>query len=288
MIKPPFPEWLIADPTVLTPDSSPDGKWHLFAHGILGIYHYSSFDGIHWKRISGVVSWLSLRPFIYFEKKKYYLVYEKINSPFHFPHYNSHLELVSSDDLIHWSRPVTILEPSHPWHRTKNKIGNVGNPSLVKVRGEYRLYYSSGLIEFPDTFFCEPAFQGLATSEKITGPYHLQKKPLIRKNSSSTNLISATRIVSTPKGFLGLYTLFHTNPLSKISTSSLHFSHSADGLKWTMDKKPIITPGQSWKRTHVYIGSLVKKFNGEWRIYYNARKSHSFFGQEAIGLAIAK
>ena len=92
LIKPPFPEWLIADPTVLSADEAPDGKWHLFAHGLLGLYHYQSYDGLHWQKVKGAISFLALRPFIYHARKKYYLLYEKIILPLAFPYYNSKID----------------------------------------------------------------------------------------------------------------------------------------------------------------------------------------------------
>lgn len=287
LIKPPFPEWLIADPTVLPADESPDGKWHLFAHGLLGLYHYQSYDGLHWQRAKGIISFLALRPFIYHERKKYYLLYEKLNAPYRFPFYNSHLELRYSTDLIHWSQPKTILKPRFSWHKTKNKIGNLGNPSLVKINGKYQLYYSSGLIPFSDTFFCEPGHLGVATSQKITGPYRPAKKPIIKKNSSKI-LKSAIKVTGTNKGFFGLQTLFRTDISSRASSAALHLSFSTDGLKWTTAKTPIISPGKAWKKTHVYVGSFVKKINGRWRIYYNARDDRGLFGRETIGLATSK
>jgi hypothetical protein len=39
LISPPWPEFLIADPSVVTPDISPDDQWHLFAHSLIGIHH---------------------------------------------------------------------------------------------------------------------------------------------------------------------------------------------------------------------------------------------------------
>lgn len=288
LIRPPFPEWLIADPTVLPAAEAPDGKWHLFAHGLFGIYHYCSYDGIHWQKVCGIISFLSLRPFIYHENKKYFLIFEKLNAPFHFPFYNSHLEIKSSTDLVHWSQPKTLLTPQFPWHKTNNKIGNLGNPSLVKVKGEYRLYYSSGLVRFPDTLFCEPGFQGLATAKKIFGPYLPKKKPLLKKSGLSPKFNSATRVSNTPKGFIGLQTFFQTNPLTHLSSSALHFSFSKDGLKWITDKEPAIIPSSAWKKTHVYVGALIKNFNRKKRIYYNARDGRGLFGRETIGLATSK
>ena len=35
-IEPHWPEWIIADPTVLSPEVTPDGRWHLFANGLQG------------------------------------------------------------------------------------------------------------------------------------------------------------------------------------------------------------------------------------------------------------
>ena len=50
LIKPRPPDWIIADPTFITSEESPDGLWHLFAHSIItGINHFKSKDGITWQ-----------------------------------------------------------------------------------------------------------------------------------------------------------------------------------------------------------------------------------------------
>jgi hypothetical protein len=73
LITPPFPEFLIADPTFLPPDQSPDGKWHLFAHGImLGIHHFRSDDGVAWRRV-GRLFWASVSDWI--GRKATYMVF---------------------------------------------------------------------------------------------------------------------------------------------------------------------------------------------------------------------
>lgn len=41
---------MIADPSVLTPDLTPDGKWRLYAHALWGVYEYLSDDGITFER----------------------------------------------------------------------------------------------------------------------------------------------------------------------------------------------------------------------------------------------
>ncbi len=48
LIAPLFPSPIIADPTFLPPQETPDGLWHLFAHSMLGIHHFTSRDGLEW------------------------------------------------------------------------------------------------------------------------------------------------------------------------------------------------------------------------------------------------
>jgi hypothetical protein len=50
IISPPKFTPLLADPTVLLPNETPDKKWHLFAHTVFGIQHYVSENGIDWKK----------------------------------------------------------------------------------------------------------------------------------------------------------------------------------------------------------------------------------------------
>nr|MCU0283976.1 hypothetical protein [Candidatus Nanopelagicales bacterium] len=48
LLGPPFPSPVLADPTFLPPDATPDGRWHLWAHSLLGIHHHTSDDGFTW------------------------------------------------------------------------------------------------------------------------------------------------------------------------------------------------------------------------------------------------
>ena len=42
VIKNPMPSLVIADPSVLTPEESHNGKWQLFCHTFFGIYRYET------------------------------------------------------------------------------------------------------------------------------------------------------------------------------------------------------------------------------------------------------
>ena len=66
---------VIADPSVLTPDNTHDGKWHLFCHGLLGVFLFTSDDGIRWTRTSHVLP-RAMRPDCVYVDGTYYLYYE--------------------------------------------------------------------------------------------------------------------------------------------------------------------------------------------------------------------
>ena len=131
LIHPTFPSPMLADPTFLPPAETPDGVWHLFAHSILGIHHFTSRDGLAWVRCKGAVSRNSLRAFLFVMDSTYYLFYERYLKLFPFP-YLSRIEARTSRDLLSWSRPSVVLEPSLAWHREGCK-GAVSNPCVVAV-----------------------------------------------------------------------------------------------------------------------------------------------------------
>ena len=67
---------VVADPSLLTPDLSPDGQWHMFLHTTFGVYHFASADGIDFCRVQKVAV-DAMRPNINKVGDRYYLFYEK-------------------------------------------------------------------------------------------------------------------------------------------------------------------------------------------------------------------
>lgn len=302
LIEPPFPDWILADPSILTSEESPDGLWHLFAHGIFGLYHYTSVNGISWKKLPKPIVLMGFRPWIFKENGTYYLFYEKIiisrkfPLAFNFPFYNSHIEIKESKDLVHWGRTRKLVVPTLPWHKTPPSKGNIGNPCLLKVGQKYRLYYSAGLIYLPDCKFCEPRYVGIAEAENIYGPYNFHPEPMYKGledvytniSASASRVYPAERAMKVyphKNGFLGLQTCIFRDEKTMKSTGVLRLTKSSDGINWETIGEPIIKPNKPWKKSHVYVGDL-KKFGNELRIYYNARNGW-LFGKERIGMAVA-
>lgn len=299
VIHPPFPDFLQADPIVLAPQESPDHKWHLFAHGVAGLYHHVSKDGYTWK-LASLVGWLMERPWIYQENGIYYLFYEQVYNAHHFPYYDSTLECRSSHNLYHWSKPTTILTPTLPWHRTKNTVGNVCSPSVIKVGSEYRLYYSAGLTYLPECRFCEPKSIGYATASHILGPYTLTPNPITKKVYQKTvyphpknpnkpySWTPSVRVHALKRGYLGISPFYWYDAKLKKSRADVRISYSPNGHDWNQEyfSKPIISPNKPWKKSHAYVGSIALA-GKTLRMYYNARNGW-LWGREAIGLNTIK
>lgn len=282
VIRPPWPEFLIADPTFATPAETPDGAWHLFAHGIVaGIHHFRSEDGVRWNRIGRVGP--GLRPYL-FRGADWILFHERIVSPL-----RSVVAIRRSSDLVRWSRPEVVLEPSLPWEG--RLFSTNGNPCLADAGGSFRLYYSAGLSWLADCGFPEPRFIGVAQAERPEGPFVKEREPMLSPSPAipHRNLgAGSIKVVRDPATgrWLGFHNGIYVDSRGR-SRSDIRLLVSPDGLQWVeaLDR-PLVAPEPGWKAGLVYACD-VRLHVGEWRMYYNARDGWAL-GVERIGMATSR
>lgn len=255
VIEPPFASPIVADPTFLTPNESTDNKFHLFAHSIWGIHHYVSNDGENWSHFKFVKSF-SIRPFIYKENDMYYLFYEKLK--FIIPLttvYFSELQVISSTDLINWTKPKTILKPTLPWQGT-----SVCNPCVVKEKNGFKLYYNANQKYFWECLFSEPEYSGVAVSKTIDGIYkNITQNP--DKNIHHVLRIRDNNIFETK---------WYQN------------KNGTSGAKVYLNGKEFIKPDFGFKKCFVYVCD-GKKIDYKMYVYFNARDGW-FWGKEVVML----
>jgi hypothetical protein len=165
LIEPPRFSPVIADPSFLFPEETPEGDWALFAHSAWGIHRYASEDGLAW-RDRGIVARNAMRPFVrrlggsvetagrlaaaagiaaagaftgaagdstyalYFES--YPLLALPLSAlPIRRP-WNSTIGVARSVDLKSWSRREKLLGPDQPWMGDPSLGDSVSNPCLVE------------------------------------------------------------------------------------------------------------------------------------------------------------
>ena len=167
LIGPPWPSPVIADPTVLPPEETPDQRWHLIAHSLLGIHHFVSDDGVDWDSRRTLRRNALRAHLTRISEGEYALLMEKprLMVPIGPLPWRSVIQSQRSHDLSTWTRPVTVLEPSLAWHHEPGRGSAVGNPCLIRVEEGWRLYYSAGLVFLEDCGFCEPRWIGLKLQE---------------------------------------------------------------------------------------------------------------------------
>ncbi len=289
---------IVADPTFIFPDDSPDGRWHLFAHSVWGIHHYLSTDGIKWRNLEVAVK-NGMRPFLYFEDGIYRLLYEKYKpmalalSWMKGRKWYSEIAMRQSRDLVKWSEPQILVRPELNWH-TSQGHRSVSNPCLVKDGSEYLLYYSASLVYIKDCGFNEPDSIGLARSNSVDGPYELLPAPVVTVNREDPwcNLsCGSIKVLRCQDGFAGFENGIYWNEQKRQSGSAILMLESEDGLKWKRRlAEPVLKPSTGWRRSHIYACDVkyYKKQN-TWYMYYNARDDwHVSKGQERIGLLLGK
>jgi len=281
MIQPPRPDWMAADPTVLTPDLSPDGKWHLFCNSVGYLRHYASDDGIVWDKLGGRIC-RGIRPFIYHEDGVYYLIYE-----LHKPLWRSGIALRTSRDLIEWDEPQWLLRASQT--RDGSTIRFLGNPCLVKVDKEYRLYFSNGWIWLWDCLYFEPKYVGLAVGSSPVGPFERRGEPLISPRAEHPYLnfgAGSIKVISDGEDGWWVFNNGIYKDGEGRSRSAIILLHTDDGVTFEqVVDKPIVAPEPGWKKAFVYAFDPVF-YNDKWRLYYNARDGW-LRGSERIGMAQA-
>ncbi len=276
-------DW-VADPTVVTAKESPDGKWHLFCSG-RGIKHFISDDGFKWI-YQGLALQEGYSPFLFKDDGTFWLFYQVGVGR----QRETAIACRSSKDLQSWSERKIILVGEKEWERGIYGEPYVRNPCILKVDGEYWLYYSGGYIILPDTEYEEPSFVCLARSKQLLGPYEKHMHPIIYPSLSDRwrNLgAGAMKVYKLGEIFVGFNNgIYWGEDLH--SHSAIHVLLSKDGIKWfDAPQNPIMAPtGEGWKKSHVYQLDC-KVVGSEIWMFYNARDGWTG-ATERIGLAICK
>jgi len=278
-------EPIVGDPTVVAPEASPDGRWHLFAWTFAAIVHYASADGVAWTEVDRPFKIGSVRPYVFKEGGVYHLLFEKF-SRVAAPQISA-IQISDSTDISTWSDPVTILEPTLDWEMETQTT--VGNPFVVARDGQYWLYYSAAGVLLPDTGFTEPRYIGLARATDLRGPYSKEPRPIVSPDASVAwrNMGSGSMKVLGDK-YAGRWVAFENGiyrDAMGASHSAIQVLESDDGVAWreACPAPPLAPTGSGWKKAFVYAFDTVRR-GGDLRVYYNARDGWGT-GIERIGFS---
>ena len=142
----------LESPSVLTPASSPDGKWHLFCQSWIGIQHFFSSNGIVWHAL-GRLNVIGTDPCVVSEMGMWYLFVARDGK---------RLCVHASEDLRSWGPSKVVFEGE------KGQV--VSHPQPCKAGGQWRLYYSLGENEL-ERGRTIPLSVAVASAPAVDGPY---------------------------------------------------------------------------------------------------------------------
>ena len=296
IIKNPWNSFVIADPSVLTPESCHDGRFHLFCHTFFGVHHYVSDDGVRFSKQGKVVG-RAMRPDINYTDGKYYLFYERTR-PVIFnllslfgAKWKSEIYCTESVDLKSWSKPYPVIKNTKKYEQYKKGYA-ISNPFLINVDGKNRLYYSCGQTFIEDCGFCEPTYISFAESDCISSGYVSIDEPIIKpdKEKEYLNLCSGClKVYKLKDCYIGLQNGLYEKDGK--SHSAIMLLKSSDGISFEYVKSflvPQICGKSNWMAQYVYACCLTKH-NDTIRLYFNARNvSNNLLGRESIGIFEAK
>lgn len=285
---------IVADPSVITPDKAHDGKWHLFCHALLGIYSFSSTDGISWQNDGRIIP-RAMRPDCIYVDGTYYMYYERTQNLFDKgltflgKRWFSEIYLTTSCDLKTWSEPRLIIKNEREYMDGEKGV-SISNPFLIKMGEKYRLYFSAGLTFVDDCGFSEPTHIAYAESDSLEGGFIPTAQPIISpdKDSKYLNICSGClKVYRLNDCYVGLQNGIYKD--GDKSHSAIMLLRSEDGENFEFVKiflTPTANTGKdkNWMAQYVYACNLVKTGN-ELRLYFNARNvSDNLRGREKIGI----
>lgn len=305
LIEPPGLSPIIADPSFLFPEESPDGQWQLFAHSAFGIHRYSSSDGLAWKH-RGMAIKNAMRAFIRPLSGGGYALYYESYPPFALlatalpirSKWKSKIAMCESPDLANWSCGRTIILPEEGWARDEALGASVSNPCLIQAGGKWRLYFSASLVWIEDCGFCEPLHLAMVTGDSLHGPFTFPEKPLPMPRTEAgetgfdTNVIGqgSLKVLPMEDGYVGLQNKIYRDPAGA-SRSAIFLLKSDDGIAWQPARpEPLIAPSHGWTRSHIYACDCrLDESHGTAYIYFNARDGWRINqGKERIGRVVGK
>ena len=287
--------FVVADPSLLLPTETPDGKWHLFFHTTFGIREAVSDDGVAFTKGKKLLS-RAMRPNINFIDGRYVLFFERTR-PLGFnalnligaAKWNSEIFAVESRDLKEWSAPKPVLRHTRHFEESARGI-SLSNPYLLRVGNVNRLYYSCGLTFIRDCGFCEPTYVSYAESDDLLSGYRSAPDPILSpdRNDPFLNLCSGClKVYRLRDCFIGIQNgIFEKDGKS---ASAILLLSSDDGLCFRFEKT-LIEPryDKSWMSQFVYASHLVRS-GDVLRLYFNARNTaNPLLGRECIGFAEAR
>ncbi|MBQ6266807.1 MAG: glycosyl hydrolase family 43 [Clostridia bacterium] len=287
--------FLVADPSLLLPAESPDGKWHLFFHTMYGVWEAVSEDGVSFTRRKKLLS-RAMRPNINRIDGRYVLYYEQTR-PLVFnalnligaAKWNSEIFAIESSDLATWSAPKPVLRHTRSFEESERGV-SLSNPFLFRDGAVNRLYYSCGLTFIKDCGFCEPTYVNYAESEAPLSGFCAASAPILSpdRNDPYLNLCAGClKVYRLRDCFIGVQNgIFEKDGKS---ASAILLLSSDDGLHFRFEKT-LVAPRNDggWMSQFVYASHLVR--DGDvLRLYFNARNTaNPLLGRECIGFAQAK
>ncbi len=287
--------FVVADPSLLLPEESPDGKWHLFFHTTFGVHAAVSDDGVTFTKGEKLLS-RAMRPNINRIDGRYVLFFERTR-PLVFnalnlvgaAKWNSEIFAIESRDLKTWSVPKPVLRHTRSFEESVRGV-SLSNPYLLRVGPVNRLYYSCGLTFIRDCGFCEPTYVNYAESEALLSGYRAASAPILApdRDDPFLNLCAGClKVYRLSDCFIGVQNgIFEKDGKS---ASAILLLSSGDGLRFRYEKT-LVAPrfDGSWMGQFVYASHLVR-CGDVLRLYFNARNTaNPLFGRECIGFAEAK
>lgn len=286
----------LSDPEVLTPEESPDGRWHMFAHSWVGVEHFVSNSGFDWKPMKLVVV-RGQSPFIYKQDQSYYLFYETHDRDYQGrkrrKNRASRISVMKSNDLAMWTTPEVVLESKDVPCASDFSQPRVSRPQVIFNEGKYFLYFGSSEVKMYDSKQKAAAYFCLATSDNLMGPYKVEAKPIIsiEPDGRFNNLaVGSVKVLPCLDALAAIQSTFIFDEKQGKSRSVLILLSSKDGRSFKFERVLMESPEKGWASGYISCAEVIRIENEQsWYCYFSANVRSSilpFPSKGGLGLLL--
>ena len=186
--------------------------------------------------------------------------------------HTSFLQLMRSSDGVNWSGPTTVL--THPDYLV--------SPTFLDLEGQVHCWYvaSAGCSASSSTVHRRSSTDGIGWGAEQDVSMSLPGQ-----------VIWHVDIQQTPDGYAMVCAAYPED--ASCGATSLYFAESTDGLVWSVDPRPLLTPNPfGWDNSCIYRSTFLKEdetlsiwyssrnTDGSWHVGYTEGTLNAFWEQQ--------
>lgn len=287
-------------PSIVLPEDSPDGSYHMFTSSFFFLNHYTSTTALEWKK-KDFFSPYTHSPQLYREGGVYYMLSESHDRQMEsrktkdVTKRGSKIYLSQSSDLDKWTEESVVLDAKKISQASfRQRPSRIYGAHIVPWNGRYRIYFGAGDVCLFDSKVKVSSVLMYAESQFIEGPYKVNAQPVLSIAPDSAYMSLAVGhcfVYPCSDALVLIASSQYFDKKEKRSRSALLLFISRDGNEFSFVRPLFFLPDTPWANVALTSSCLIYVAEDDsFYLYYTAsgRRKRMLPKTECMGLLIGR